>query len=282
MKFALIGDIHGFWTRKDTEYFNASDYDALFFTGDLGHPRLTGSLLPKYNLSDLTKKAFLIPGNWDGTSLMGLLGEVLNKEMLKRAGSFGYARRMKAFAQAIRPVPIMGYSTAVLSEEKDLALIVGRPHAMGKDFSFRKNLNKHYLVSNMEESAIKLKKLVDSVKQENIFFLSHNGPKGLGSERTSIYGADFLPEGGDYGDEDLTVAITYAKEIGKKVPAVLSGHMHHSIPSLKKERESLVYTGGTFYINGAKVPRIKRGKHFHTKIEWNGSSVTAIQLWEEL
>ncbi len=282
MKFALIGDIHGFWNRKDTEYFNASDYDALFFTGDLGRIRFTGSLLPKFNLSGLTKKAFLIPGNWDGTSLPGILGEVLNQGLLKRAGSIGYAGRMKAFSQSIRPIPVMGYSTAVLSEEKDLALIVCRPHAMGNGFSFDRNLNKNYLVSNMEDSINKLKKLIDSTKQENIFFLSHNGPKGLGSERTSIYGADFLANGGDFGDEDLTAAIEYAKEKGKKVPAVLSGHMHHYIPAIKKERESLVYTGGTFYINGAKVPRIKRGKHFHTKIEWNGNSVTAIQLWEEL
>jgi len=282
MKFALIGDIHGFWNKKDTEYFNASDYDALFFTGDLGRARISGSILPKYNLSALTKKAFLIPGNWDGTNLPGILGEVLNQKLLKRAGSLGYAGRMKSFAQAIRPIPLMGYSTAVLSEEKDLALIVARPHAMGNGFSFQKNVSKHYLVSSMKESINKLKKLIDSVKQENIFFLSHNGPKGLGSERTSIYGADFLNNGGDFGDEDLTAAISYAKEIGKKVPAVLSGHMHHYISALKKERESLVYTGGTFYVNGARVPRIRHGKHFHTKIEWNGSSVTAIQLWEDL
>jgi uncharacterized protein (TIGR04168 family) len=281
MKFALIGDIHGFWNHKDTEFFNSSDYDAIFFAGDLGRPNLTGSLFPKFNLNGLTKKAYLIPGNWDATNAFGLLGEITNQSILKRAGSFGYAKRMKAFSQVIRPIAAMGYSTAVLSEEKDLALVVGRPHAMGGGFSFERNLSETYLVSSMEESKIKLQKLIDSVKQGNIIFLSHNGPKGLGKERTSIYGADFKSEGGDFGDEDLTQAIAYAKEIGKKVPAVLSGHMHHFIPALKKERESLVYTGGTFYINGAKVPRIRKGKHFHTKIEWNGSSVTAIPMWEE-
>ncbi len=282
MKFALIGDVHGFWNRKDIEYFNDSDYDALFFTGDLGGFRFNGSTLPKYDLSSLTKKAFMIPGNWDGTNLVGILGEVLNQNLLKRAGSIGYSRRLKSLAYAVRPVPVMAYSTIVLSEEKDLALIVCRPHAMGNGFSFQRNLSQNYLVSSLEESTLKLKKLIDATKQENLFFLSHNGPKGLGSERKSIYGADFLVDGGDFGDEDLTAAIAYAKDIGKKVPAVMSGHMHHFIPALKKERESLVYTGGTFYINGAKVPRIKKGKHFHTKIEWNGSSVTAIQLWEDL
>jgi len=282
MKFALIGDIHGFWNQKDTEYFNQSDYDALFFTGDLGRLRYYGSFLPKFTLSGLTKKAFLIPGNWDGTNIFGMLGEITNQSILKRAGSIGYAKRMKAFSELVRPVPVMSYSSIVLSEEKDLALIVTRPHAMGGGFSFSRNISQHHFVANMEESILKLKKIVDTVKQENIFFLSHNGPKGLGSERTSIYGADFKPEGGDFGDEDLMHAISYAKDIGKKVPAVLSGHMHHGIPALKKERQSLLYAGGTFYINGAKVPRIKKGRHFHTKIEWNGSSVTAIPTWVEI
>jgi hypothetical protein len=281
MKFALIGDIHGFWDEKDVQFFNESDNDALFFTGDLGRIRATGSLLPNFNFGTLTKRSFLIPGNWDGTSILGILGEITNLSALKYLGSIGYLNRMKALSNVIRPIPAMGYSTAVLSEEHSLALIVGRPHAMGNGFSFQRNLSQSYLVNTMEESASKLKKLIDSIKQENLFFLSHNGPSGLGSERTSIYGSDFLKDGGDNGDDDLAEAIRYAKEIGKKVPAVLSGHMHHTIPALKKNRETVHYTNGTFYVNGAMVPRIKGKRHFHTKIEWNGSSITAIPLWLE-
>ncbi|GBF51569.1 calcineurin-like phosphoesterase family protein [Leptospira ryugenii] len=282
MKFALIGDIHGFWSEKDTEYFNQSEYSALFFTGDLGWFRWNGNLSPKFKFQNLKKRAFLIPGNWDGTNLIGILGEVFNHSFLKRWGSIGYQKRMKHLSEICRPVPVLGYSSIVLSEEADLALIVTRPHAMGGGFSFNRNISQYHLVANMEESLIKLKKIIDTTKQKNLFFLSHNGPKGLGSARTSMYGADFKKEGGDFGDEDLSFAIQYAKEIGKKVPAVLSGHMHHGIPSLQKERESLLYKEGTFYINGAKVPRIKGNQHFHTKIEWNGSSVTAIPTWLEL
>ncbi|BDA80422.1 hypothetical protein LPTSP3_g33520 [Leptospira kobayashii] len=279
MKFALIGDIHGFWNEKDVEYFNNSDYDFLFFAGDFGKLGSFGKIGFDFSLQGLQKKAYLVPGNWDGTNVLGLLGEVKNLSFLKWLGSFGYAKRMRVFSEKVRPLPIMGYSTVVLSEEKSLTLVVGRPHAMGDGFSFAKNLSSVYGVSNSEESKIKYKALIDSVSQENLIFLSHNGSYGLGDKPTSIYGADFKKEGGDIGDEDLQFAIQYAKQKGKKVPAVLSGHMHHHSPVSKRERESVVYTGGTTYINGAKVPRIRKGKHFHTKIEWNGGSVTAIPIW---
>ncbi|WP_411824478.1 metallophosphoesterase [Leptospira sp. 'Mane'] len=279
MKFALIGDIHGFWNERDIEYFNNSDYDVLFFAGDLGKLGRFGKIGFDFSLAGLHKKAYLIPGNWDGTNVLGLLGEAKNISLFKWMGSFGYAKRMKIFSEKIRPIPIMGYSSVVLSDKESLTLVVGRPHAMGEGFSFAKNLSSVYGVRNQEESKTKYKTLLDSISQDNLIFLSHNGSYGLGDKATSIYGADFKKEGGDIGDEDLQFAIQYAKDKGKKVPAVLSGHMHHYSPIAKKERESIVYTGGTTYINGAKVPRIRKGKQFHTKIEWNGGSVTAIPVW---
>ncbi|TGN17180.1 metallophosphoesterase [Leptospira idonii] len=282
MKFALIGDVHGFWDEKDNRYFNESDYDAIFFTGDFGGFHLTKNPFQETKFEGLTKKAYLIPGNWDGTNLIGVLGEATDSKVLKFLGSFGYARRMKSFSEKIRPIALTGYSSLVLSEEKDLALIVGRPHSMGGGFNFARNLAKHYFIADMETSVMKYKKLIDSTTQKNIFFLSHNGPQGLGSGKTSIYGADYKKEGGDGGDLDLAIAVEYAKDQGKKVPAVLSGHMHHFVHEFKKERETMIYTGGTFYVNGAKVPRIRKEKHFHTKITWDGGSATVIPVWESL
>lgn len=274
MKFALIGDIHGYWNNKDIEFFNSSDYDCLFFTGDLkGSP-----FREKPKFLGLTKKAYLIPGNWDGTTLTGIIGEILQSKRLIQLGTYGQVFREKQFAKATGPISILGYSSVSLSKENDLALIVGRPHAMGGGFSFAPFLQKKYFVGSMLQSIEKYKALIQTTKEKNIIFLSHNGPSGLGSDKDSLYGADFRKNGGDFGDKDLRVAIDFAKEIGKKVPLVLSGHMHHSIGK-NKERETLHYEGGTFYVNGAKVPRIQEGKHFHTKIEWEGSSATVIPVW---
>ncbi|MCW7491287.1 metallophosphoesterase [Leptospira sp. 2 VSF19] len=274
MKFALIGDIHGYWNKKDIEYFNASDYDCLFFTGDLrGNPKLG-----KISFEGLTKRAYMIPGNWDGMSLTSIIGEVIQSKVLIHSGQIGQHWRMRKLSELVKPISLLGYSSLVLSKDLDLSLIVGRPHAMGGGLSFAPYMEKNYMVSNMDTSIEKYKRLIDGTKEKNLFFLSHNGPLGLGATKNSIYGAEFKKEGGDWGDLDLTEAIQYAKSIGKKVPLVLSGHMHHSI-SKKKERETHEYTGGTFYVNGAKVPRIREGKHFHTKIEWDGGSATVIPLW---
>ncbi|MDF3818500.1 metallophosphoesterase [Leptospira sp. 96542] len=274
MKFALIGDIHAYWDKEDIDYFNSSDYDFLFFTGDInGTP-----LQKKVSFEGLTKRAYLIPGNWDSTSLIGIIGEVIQSKNLIRLGQIGQNRRSKIFVNQIQPLSVMGYSTITVSKELDLSLLVGRPYAMGGGLSFAPNLRKNYFVSTMEESIEKYKSLIQGVKEKNIFILSHNGPFGLGAEPKSMYGADFKKSGGDWGDLDLQEAIKFAKQIGKKVPVVMSGHMHHKV-SKKKERETLQYTGGTFYINGAKVPRIQEGKRFHTKIEWNGGSATVIPIW---
>ena len=35
MKLAIIGDVHHAWNEVDTAFFNASDYDALLFVGDI-------------------------------------------------------------------------------------------------------------------------------------------------------------------------------------------------------------------------------------------------------
>ncbi|TGL51595.1 phosphoesterase [Leptospira kemamanensis] len=274
MKFALIGDIHGYWNQKDIEYFNESDYDFLFFTGDLrGNPKLG-----KVSFQGLTKRAYMIPGNWDGTSLTSVIGEIVQSRLLIRSGHLGQGKRLQKLSERVKPITILGYSSLVLSQELDLSLIVGRPHAMGGGLSFAPHLKKTYHVTDMETSLATYKRLIDGTKEKHLLFLSHNGPFGLGSAKNAMYGAEFKKEGGDWGDLDLTEAIQYAKSIGKKVPLVLSGHMHHSI-SKTKERETHEYTGGTFYVNGAKVPRIREGKHFHTKIEWTGGSATVIPMW---
>lgn len=274
MKFALIGDIHGYWNERDIDYFNTSDYDYLFFTGDL----LGSPFLKKPDFSNLKKRSYLIPGNWDGTSFWGIFGEVLGSPTLIQLGSMGQSRRERRFYNNTRPLSLLAYSSVVLSKDLDLSLIVGRPHAMGGGVSFLPSLRKTFGISSLEDSIDKYKALIEKTKEKNLFFLSHNGPLGLGKERNSIYGADFKKTGGDFGDEDLQVAIEYAKSIGKKIPVVLSGHMHHKIGN-NKERETLHYSGGTFYVNGAKVPRIQEGKHFHTKIEWDGGGATVVPIW---
>ncbi len=103
--------------------------------------------------------------------------------------------------------------------------------------------------------------MVAAVKQaayEAIIFLGHNGPVGLGSNPDDPCGKDWQPLGGDYGDPDLTDAIAQAHKMGKTIPLVTFGHMHHDLRYTKKHlrKTFAISSEGTMYLNAARVPRI--------------------------
>ncbi|MGB3715616.1 MAG: hypothetical protein WA996_14385 [Candidatus Promineifilaceae bacterium] len=136
----------------------------------------------------------------------------------------------------------------------------------------------------MDDSTRLLKKCVESTKSDKVIFLAHNGPAGLGSRRTDIWGRDFAKTGGDHGDPDLRSAIDYAQEQGKKVVAVIAGHMHRQVKG-GGIRRGWVVENGVHFINAAYVPRIfTRGSktlHHHIRLLYQDSEVTVSDCFEE-
>lgn len=276
MRIAAIGDIHGFWNEADTDYFNASDYDALLFVGDL--PRLAGGLDVARQLARLNKPAWLIPGNHDGCTTLQLLSEVKNWPRLCRITSFGMARRVRRLARALGPVRLAGFEGFDLAD--NLGLIVARPHAMGPDrFYYQHYMKTRYDVDNFAASADKLKALVDQAPPD-IIFLAHNGPAGLGEHAQDIWGCDFSNEPADFGDPDLQTAIEYARQSGHRVLAVLGGHMHLRSKAGLHRRGALV-RDNTLYINAAEVARIRSGgtRHHHVRLNVGPAGAQAEQIW---
>ena len=94
--------------------------------------------------------------------------------------------------------------------------------------------------------------LIDETDTEHMIFLAHNGPRGLGEEAHAIWGCDFNEDGGDRGDPDLTEAIDHARAAGKRVMAVIAGHMHLRTKQ-GRERPWKLEIDGTLYINAARV-----------------------------
>jgi len=90
--------------------------------------------------------------------------------------------------------------------------------------------------------------------------LAHNGPTGLGSEPGDIYGKDFgRNPRGDFGDEDLALALAEIERQGRRVIAVVAGHMHDRLKHPRGQmRRRFVRMNGTAFINPAVVPRIRR------------------------
>jgi uncharacterized protein (TIGR04168 family) len=293
LKFACIGDIHGFWEDRDTEYFNKSDYDFLLLTGDLpDHKPFSDGRKKLYEkLNRLSLPTYMCLGNWDGANFTQLIGEVFQNRMLIRLGGIGHIKRVDRLKEYLSNIKVASYTVTSLAKENlslkrrnipnskltsrfdRIGLLIGRPFTCGgPHLGFTPSLRKLFGITSMEDSVAKYKKLIDSCKGQfdRIIILSHNGPTGLGDKATDIYGCDFRKEEGDWGDPDLEEAIRYAKESGFQIPLVVSGHMHHRNPKTKSKRKWKAERDATTYLNAAKVPRI--GTYY--SIELDGSEVS--------
>jgi uncharacterized protein (TIGR04168 family) len=280
MKLAVIGDIHLAWTEADTAYFNESDHDAILFVGDIYNYSLQRGLRAAAELASLDKPALLVPGNHDAVHPAQLAAEITRRQSLIRITSWGHTQRVQELREVVGGVQVGGYSVHHLGEGVDV--IVGRPHSMGgSSLSFQPHLIEAYGVHTLEESIERLKTCVDDSSASTVLFLAHNGPTGLGERRNDIWGCDFRREEGDFGDSDLRVAIDYARERGKRVLAVIAGHMHHRIRG-GGQRSWYERRDDILYVNAARVPRIfeERGAlyHHHVDLLIEDGSAEAIEV----
>jgi uncharacterized protein (TIGR04168 family) len=280
-KLAVIGDVHSRWTDFDIRYFNASDYDALLFTGDL--PRVVGGIREAHALAGLHKPAIVVPGNHDGVTLHQFLAELKHWPGVCERGASGQIMRMDDYRKALGAVQLGGYSLHALElGGRRFDCLVGRPHSMGGNrLYFAPYLRDRFGVCSLAESTALLKRLVDDAA-ENLIFLAHNGPAGLGTEADAPWGCDFRPEAGDFGDQDWREAIDYARRQGKRVWAVIGGHMHHHLKRSKRWRRWTVELEGVRYVNAARVPRIFKHEgavwHHHVEIIFSDAGVRCAEI----
>lgn len=270
-KIALIGDIHHQFTLFDVAYFNNSDYDLLLCTGDLPFHGSQKDQELASRLAALEKPALLIPGNHDCVNMAQFIAEAKGITWLANASSPGQQELVEELRQLLDPVVMCGYSAHEFHfDGLDLCIIAGRPLSFGgPELRYRRYLDANFGVDSLNASAERLQELIDEVDASQILFLSHNGPTGLGSRPKDIWGCDFKPQAGDYGDPDLEAAVTYAKNTGRLVPAVIAGHMHHTLQN-GGDRHWLARQNNTTYINAARVPRVIESKtqtlHHHIQL----------------
>lgn len=275
MRFAVIGDIHGFWDERDTAFFNGSDYDAMLFVGDL--PRITGGRPVTRELSRLSKPAWLIPGNHDGVTALQFLAELKDWRLVCRLTAIGMPRRIRRLEADLGGIRMTGFEVHDLGG--DLGLIAARPHAMGPDkFYYGRYLEKRFGVGGYNESAERLRRLVDTAPRD-LIFLAHNGPAGLGDDPNDPWGCDFSDEFGDFGDPDLRAAVEYARESGRRVHAVIAGHMHHHRKGGGRRRTA-ARENATLFVNAARVARIRekgaRRHHIALTIDADGARAETV------
>lgn len=273
LTLAVIGDVHDLWDADDAIALEALGIDLALFVGDFGNESV--AVVKAIAQLDLPKAAIM--GNHDAWYSATEWGR--KKCPYDRQTEDWVQEQLDLLGEAH-----VGYGKLDLPEF-ELSIVGGRPFSWGgsswKNVGFYQD---RYDVHNFEEST---QKIVDAAQQtayDTIIFIGHCGPTGLGDQAEAPCGKDWKPIGGDYGDPDLEAAIAQTRSLGKQIPLVAFGHMHHHLRHTQQRlREQLVTDDiGTIYLNAARVPRIQdteagRLRNF-SLVSLEGHEVTQVSL----
>ncbi len=249
VKIAVIGDVHEQWQKEDEQALINLGVDLVIFVGDLGNE----SIPVVKQIAELSLPKVVVFGNHDAWFSATNFG-------IKKCP---YDRKLEDRVQ--QQLDLLGDCHIGFGKldfpQWQFSIVGSRPFSWGgsqwrcKDF-----YSQRYGVNNFQESADKIIHQVKQTTFDNIIFVGHNGPLGLGDKPESICGKDWYPLGGDFGDPDLEQAISFSREIGKNVMLVTFGHMHNQLKYDKNKSRIMIEqdTEKTTYLNAAFCPRLKK------------------------
>jgi len=246
---AVIGDVHDLWDSQDSVALKHLGVDLVLLVGDFGNESV--GVVRTIAAIDLPKAAIF--GNHDAWYTASEWGQrqcpydrcqedrVQQQIDLLGEAHVGYSKR---------DFPALGLSVVGLRP-----FSWGGPHWKNEQF-----YRDRYGIHNFSESVAQIMAAVQAAEEPAIIFLGHCGPAGLGSRPEDPCGRDWQPLGGDFGDPDSATAIAQTLALGKSVPLVTFGHMHHRLRHTAQPRIPIwVSQTGTVYLNAAVVPRIVHG-----------------------
>ncbi|MFB2937121.1 TIGR04168 family protein [Aerosakkonemataceae cyanobacterium BLCC-F154] len=247
VKIAVVGDVHDQWETADGEALRRLGVDLVLFVGDFGNESV--GVVEAIASLDIPKAAIF--GNHDAWYTATEWGR-------QRCP---YDREQEDWVQD--QLDLLGETHVGYSKldfpEFNLTVVGGRPFSWGGEVW--KNADfyaQRYGVTSFADSTKRIVAAVNQAAYNTIIFLGHNGPLGLGDRPEDACGRDWEPLGGDFGDVDLANAIDQAKNLGKSIPLVTFGHMHHHLRHRKDRLRTQISISddGTVYLNSASVPRI--------------------------
>lgn len=247
IKIAVIGDIHDLWEAEDAIALQKLGVDLVLFVGDFGNESV--DVVHRIASLDLPKAAIL--GNhdaWYTASGWGRKRCPYDREQEDRV-----QQQLDLLGEAH-----VGYGSLDFPQFQ-LSVVGSRPFSWGGDTWKNETFyRERYGVNSFEESIDRIVAEAENATYETIIFMGHNGPLGLGNRPEDPCGRDWQPLGGDHGDPDFAEAIAKTQALGKKIPLVTFGHMHHSLRHTKEHLRTAISTNshGTVYLNSASVPRI--------------------------
>ena len=247
IKIAVIGDIHDRWEIEDNLAIQHLGVNLALFVGDFGNE----SLEIVERIASLNLPKATVFGNHDAWYTASEWGRK----------QCPYDRKLEDRVQ--KQIDILGEADVSYGKldfpEFHLSVVGSRPFSWGGSVWRNKGFYRdRYGIESFEDSTSVITVVAERTKYDNIIFLGHNGPFGLGDRPEDICGKDWQPLGGDYGDPDFADAISKVLHSGKKIPLVTFGHMHHNLRHTQKRSRTAVIKDelGTVYYNCAKVPRI--------------------------
>ncbi|MBW4663844.1 MAG: TIGR04168 family protein [Chroococcus sp. CMT-3BRIN-NPC107] len=247
IKIAVVGDVHDRWEAADEVALQHLGVDLVLFVGDFGNESV--QVVREIAAVNIPKAAVF--GNHDAWYSASDWGKQ----------KCPYDRQKEDWVQDqidLLTETHVGYSKLDFPELK-LTVVGSRPFSWGGEvWKNAEFYQERFGVKSFAESTERIVAASKSAAYETVIFLGHNGPVGLGSNADDPCGKDWQPLGGDYGDPDLTEAIAQTRKLGKTIPLVTFGHMHHDLRYTKKHlrKTFLVSSEGTMYLNAARVPRI--------------------------
>lgn len=288
---AVVGDVHDQWEEADNNALEQLDIDLILFVGDFGNE----SVPVVRKISEISVPKAAIMGNHDAWYTASAWGR---KKCPYDRNKEDWLQQQLDLLGDIH----VGYNKLDFPQFK-LSVVGSRPYSWGgPDWKNKEFLGDRYQVRNFQESTAKIMSAVQETSEDNIIFLGHNGPTGLGKHPEAICGKDWQPIGGDHGDPDFTEAIEQTYDLGKKIPLVTFGHMHHRLRHTRSQLRTRVVSNeqGTVYLNAACVPRIieengnklrnfslvtlENGKVSHISLVWvnnKGAIATEDRLYEQ-
>lgn len=277
IKIAVVGDVHDLWEEDDELALQHLGVDLVLFVGDFGNESV--EVVRKIAAIEIPKAAIM--GNHDAWYTASSWGR-------KQAP---YDRSVEDRVQ--QQLDLLGESEVGFSNldfsQFNLSVVGSRPFSWGgtrwKNKQFYRD---RYGVNSFAESTARIASAARETIYDRLILIGHNGPIGLGDKSEDICGKDWQPVGGDYGDPDFAEAISKIRALGKSIPLVTFGHMHHRLKERADRRRTVIRVDeeGTVYLNAACVPRIKheasgRTRSFSLVSLQNGAIAQISLVWLE-
>ena len=246
---AVVGDVHNQWDERDNLALQHLGVDLVLFVGDFGNEAV--EIVRNIATVEIPKAAIM--GNHDAWYSASSWGK--QKSPYDHAVEDRVQQQLDLLGDAH-----VGFNKLDFAH-CNLSVVGSRPFSWGgstwRNAQFYRD---RYNVKSFAESTQQIVSSAKNAAYDSLIVIGHNGPVGLGAKTESICGRDWKPEGGDYGDPDLQNAIAQIRQLGKSIPLVTFGHMHHELKHPKGKRRTIVeFKDDTVYLNAACVPRVIKG-----------------------